>query len=302
MPSTLVAKLAADDPASRERVKDGYRKEVRFYRELGERVPATCPVAGTPRSPTTARRSRSCSTTSRPAVPGVQADGCTLDQAAAAVRNLAGIHAATWCDDALVGRGLARALGPRHRPSSSATCSSAPTESSSTATTMRSGADDVDTIRRARGVDGRVGGDAGEPLHGRARRLPARQPHVLARRRGGRPRLADRDRRLADARPRLLPRDQPRRGAAAPPRAGAARRSTPTRSSRAASSADEAEAEPALVRRRPAAGAAHHRARRGVRHRGRAPTPPTACSWRWRAARARPCATTGCSTGRWGAT
>jgi aminoglycoside/choline kinase family phosphotransferase len=37
-----------------------------------------------------------------PAVPGVQAEGCTVDQAAAAVRNLAGIHAATWCDDALV--------------------------------------------------------------------------------------------------------------------------------------------------------------------------------------------------------
>ena len=32
----------------------------------------------------------------------MQADGCTFEQAAAAVRNLAGIHAETWCDPALL--------------------------------------------------------------------------------------------------------------------------------------------------------------------------------------------------------
>ena len=102
VPSTLVAKIAADDRAARERVKDGYRKEVRFYQELGARV-----VPHVPRCSYAAISDDALAFTLllddlAPAVPGVQADGCTVDEAAAAVRNLAGIHAVAWCDDALL--------------------------------------------------------------------------------------------------------------------------------------------------------------------------------------------------------
>jgi aminoglycoside/choline kinase family phosphotransferase len=82
-------------------VKDGYQKEVRFYQELGARV-----HPHVPRCWYAAITDDACAFTLllddlQPAVPGVQADGCSFDEAAAAVRNLAGIHAATWCDDAL---------------------------------------------------------------------------------------------------------------------------------------------------------------------------------------------------------
>jgi aminoglycoside phosphotransferase (APT) family kinase protein len=101
VPTTLVAKVAADDRAARERVKDGYRKEVRFYQELGARV-----HPHVPRCWYAAINDDACAFTLllddlAPAVPGVQVDGCTLAQAAAAVRTLAGIHAATWCDAGL---------------------------------------------------------------------------------------------------------------------------------------------------------------------------------------------------------
>ena len=102
VPATLVAKLAADDPASRERVKDGYRKEVRFYRELGERVAGHVPGCWHAAIADDASTFTLLFDDLAPAVPGVQANGCTVAEAAAAVRNLAGIHAATWCDHALL--------------------------------------------------------------------------------------------------------------------------------------------------------------------------------------------------------
>ena len=105
VPPTIVAKLAADDRAARERVKDGYRKEVTFYLELGTRVLGHVPRCWHGAITDDATAFTLLLDDLAPAVPGVQADGCTLEQAAAAVRNLAGIHAATWCDDALLAAG-----------------------------------------------------------------------------------------------------------------------------------------------------------------------------------------------------
>ncbi len=100
-PPSLVAKLAADDRAARERVKDGYRKEVRFYQELGARAHPHVPKCWYAAIADDAAAFTLLLDDLAPAVPGIQADGCTFPEAAAAVRNLAGIHAVTWCDDAL---------------------------------------------------------------------------------------------------------------------------------------------------------------------------------------------------------
>jgi len=102
-PSTLVAKLAASDAAARERVKDGYAKEVGFYTQLA----ATVDVR-TPRCWYGAISDDSTTFTLllddlSPSVPGVQTKGCSPAQAAEAVRNLVGLHAPRWDDESLLG-------------------------------------------------------------------------------------------------------------------------------------------------------------------------------------------------------
>src|SRR5262249_37552736 len=100
-PSSVVAKLAAGDESARRRVARGYRNEVGFYTQLlgtvAIRSPESWygaitydPLAFTPLLGDLA-----------PRTPGVQANGCTIDQAADAVRNLAALHASRWNDDTL---------------------------------------------------------------------------------------------------------------------------------------------------------------------------------------------------------
>ena len=101
LPATLVAKTAAGDRAARERVAPGYRSEVGFYTVFRDRVRIR-----TPRCWYAEISDDSCSFVLllddlAPARPGVQADGCTVDQAADAVRNLAGLHAPVWNDPSL---------------------------------------------------------------------------------------------------------------------------------------------------------------------------------------------------------
>ena len=137
VPPTLVAKVAAEDRAARERVKDGYRKEVRFYLELGDRVLGHVPRAGTVRSATTPPRSRSCSTISR-------------RQCLCAGRRL---HVRAGRGRGAEPRGYPRRdmvrsrrcsppagsrAGIRRLVNSSVTCSRAPSTSSSSATARRS--------------------------------------------------------------------------------------------------------------------------------------------------------------------
>jgi hypothetical protein len=98
VPTTLVAKTAAGDRAARERVAAGYRNEVGFYTVFRDRVRIR-----TPRCWHAEISDDACSFVLllddlAPARPGVQADGCTVDQAADAVRNLAGLHGPVWND------------------------------------------------------------------------------------------------------------------------------------------------------------------------------------------------------------
>ena len=90
VPATLVAKIAAGDRATRERVAQGYRKEVGFYTVFRDRVEVR-----TPRCWYAAISDDLCAFVLllddlAPATPGVQADGCTLGRATDAVQNLAG--------------------------------------------------------------------------------------------------------------------------------------------------------------------------------------------------------------------
>jgi hypothetical protein len=101
VPATLVAKIAAGDRAARERVAQGYQKEVGFYSVFRDRVQVR-----TPRCWHAAISDDLCSFVLllddlAPARPGVQVDGCRIDQAFDAVRNLAGLHAPVWNDPTL---------------------------------------------------------------------------------------------------------------------------------------------------------------------------------------------------------
>jgi hypothetical protein len=107
-PATLVAKLAGGDPAARERVKEGYAKEVAFYTELADTVDVRAPRCWYGAISDDSTTFTLLLDDLTPAVPGVQAEGCTVGQAADAVRNLAGLHAPRWNDDRLFEHGLLR--------------------------------------------------------------------------------------------------------------------------------------------------------------------------------------------------
>ena len=101
LPPTLVAKLAGGDEVARQRVADGYAKEVGFYRHLAPTLEVRTPGCWY-----AAISGDRCNFTllldDQPGkAPGVQADGCSVEQADDAVRNLAGLHAPRWCDPTL---------------------------------------------------------------------------------------------------------------------------------------------------------------------------------------------------------
>lgn len=119
-PETLVAKLAAGDPSSREIVRLAYLKEVGFYLDLADTTDVRAPrcwfgaISGDGTVFTLLLDDLA------PAEPGDQLVGCTEASAAAALGNLAGLHAARWCDPTLSSIGWltaggldnAAALGP----------------------------------------------------------------------------------------------------------------------------------------------------------------------------------------------
>ncbi len=104
-PRSLVGKFPSDDPMSRATgvALRNYIKEVSFYRTMQQRVSIS-----TPRSyyadieaegPNFALLLEDLS----PARQGDQLAGCSADVARAAVLELVGLHAPSWCDDSLLG-------------------------------------------------------------------------------------------------------------------------------------------------------------------------------------------------------
>src|ERR1700730_1009196 len=100
-PPTLIAKMAGDDEASRAGVATGYAAEVGFYTELVTRLEVSTPRCWYGAIAADHSRFTLLLDDVSPAVPGIQADGCTVAQASVALRNLIGLHAPTWNDPTL---------------------------------------------------------------------------------------------------------------------------------------------------------------------------------------------------------
>lgn len=101
VPPTLVVKLAAGSAEARDRVGQGYRKEVRFYLDLAPLVAVNTPVCWYAAITDDMHSFTLLLQDLAPSIPGRQADGCTAEQASGAVANLAGLHAPLWCSPLL---------------------------------------------------------------------------------------------------------------------------------------------------------------------------------------------------------
>ncbi|HTR70172.1 MAG TPA: aminoglycoside phosphotransferase family protein [Mycobacteriales bacterium] len=97
-PRTLVAKLPSPDPQVSAKAGPAYVSETRFYAELAPRLPvptARCWYAVVEEKGSTfTLLLEDCA----PAEQGDQIEGCTPVEAAAAVRAIGALHAATWGD------------------------------------------------------------------------------------------------------------------------------------------------------------------------------------------------------------
>ena len=103
-PPTVVVKLPATDPTSREaaRAVRAYEKEVRFYQQLAPTLPVRpprCWLADLDEMDTT--RFVLCLEDLAPARAGDQLAGCRPDQAQVAVDELVRLHAPRWADPSL---------------------------------------------------------------------------------------------------------------------------------------------------------------------------------------------------------
>jgi hypothetical protein len=103
LPTSVVGKFPSDDPKSRAtgRAQGAYEKEVRFYTELadsvGIRTPRCLFAAVEPESGDFVMLLEDL----RPAVQGDQLAGCSVDQAALALREVSCLHAPRWGDPGL---------------------------------------------------------------------------------------------------------------------------------------------------------------------------------------------------------
>jgi hypothetical protein len=154
LPPTLVAKTAAGDRAQRERVSAGYRNEIGFYTAFRDRVQIR-----TPRCWHAEISDDNCSFVLllddlAPRRPGVQVDGCSVDQAIDSVRNLAGLHAPVWNEASLSDyrEWLSTLTGKRGEFLGAITVSAAEVFTARYAEEL---GDDVDTLRRSAELTGR---------------------------------------------------------------------------------------------------------------------------------------------------
>jgi Ecdysteroid kinase-like family len=98
---TLIAKYGRSDVAP-QLAGVAYAKEVAFYSELGHRIAARTPEClYAVMAEGAAPRFVLVLEDLADAQQGDQIEGCTPEQAAAAVVNLAGLHGPTWCDEEL---------------------------------------------------------------------------------------------------------------------------------------------------------------------------------------------------------
>ncbi|WP_349305912.1 phosphotransferase [Pseudofrankia sp. DC12] len=104
-PRTVVLKMATGPTEIRDLIGLGYRTEVNFYRLFAPAARIRVPRCWSADITADARRFTLVLEDAHPALPGSQVAGCTAEQAATAVRNLAGLHASFWNDETLTGDG-----------------------------------------------------------------------------------------------------------------------------------------------------------------------------------------------------
>jgi phosphotransferase family enzyme len=100
-PVTLVAKQAALDPELRSRVSTGYAAEVGFYSEIAPTLSVRIPRCWYGAISEDKGSFTLLLEDATPAMPGVQAEGCTVERAGASIMNLVGLHAPRWNDPRL---------------------------------------------------------------------------------------------------------------------------------------------------------------------------------------------------------
>ncbi|TIC89356.1 DUF1679 domain-containing protein [Nocardioides sp. GY 10113] len=102
LPTTVLVKLPAEDPAARELLANVYRTEVRFYDEIAPTVAVRVPHCHLATYAGTGAEFTLVMADAAPATQGDQLAGCSADQARDAVVNLAGLHGPRWCDPTLL--------------------------------------------------------------------------------------------------------------------------------------------------------------------------------------------------------
>lgn len=102
-PATLIGKFPSDDPVSRATgvMLRNFLKEVNFYRQLQQKLSIRTPKCYFAEIVDEGPDFLVLMEDLSPAQQGDQLVGCDADVAAAAVLELVGLHAPSWCDDAL---------------------------------------------------------------------------------------------------------------------------------------------------------------------------------------------------------
>ncbi len=101
LPTTLVAKLPAEDETRRAMVAGIYRTEVEFYRSLAPTLSVRTPAMHHSELSEDHTRFVLLLEDLAPREQGDQLTGCTPTMAEVAVDNLAGLHGPRWCDPTL---------------------------------------------------------------------------------------------------------------------------------------------------------------------------------------------------------
>ncbi|MBO0856067.1 MAG: phosphotransferase [Nocardia sp.] len=101
VPSRLMAKLPTADAGARDLVAGAYRQELRFYTEIAPTVSIRVPGCRYAEFTREGAEFTLLLDDLAPATQGDQLTGCSVAQAHAAVRNLAGLHGPRWCDPVL---------------------------------------------------------------------------------------------------------------------------------------------------------------------------------------------------------
>ncbi|MCH2171724.1 ecdysteroid 22-kinase family protein [Myxococcota bacterium] len=113
VPRSLVVKLPSADSISRASgARGAYASEVRFYLELASRLAIRVPECHYGAVSDDAASFVLILEDLAPGRQGDQLNGCSVDQAHAAVVNLAGLHAPLWCDAAIWDLELAMKMDP----------------------------------------------------------------------------------------------------------------------------------------------------------------------------------------------